>query len=101
MEIFVHNICPSASPPGLKRSIAKVLHGPEFEDYSTLPLNFDFFLLPPTIPGAQSGKLTLPSLEVGEHFMREYGGYRPRMDIAVGKFGQRLVFKESRNDPRP
>lgn len=101
MEVLIHNICPYATLPELKRTIADVLHGPDFEDYHTLPLNFDIFLLRQSRPDARSAKLTLPSVEVGEHFMSEYAGYRPRMKLWVGESRKPLSFKESRNEPWP
>lgn len=100
MEVYITNVCLSANPSDLKRAIAAVLHGPPFEDYHTLPLNFDVVLHPPSKNGPRSGRLSLPSAEVGQHFLREYGGKRPRGEIRAGTPGRILSFERSRYEPR-
>ncbi|KIP09624.1 hypothetical protein PHLGIDRAFT_28970 [Phlebiopsis gigantea 11061_1 CR5-6] len=39
--------------------------------------------------------------QVGQHFLREYGGKRPRKTIRVGAPGRILAFELSRHEPRP
>lgn len=101
MEVFIRNICPSASPPELKRAIASVLHDPSFAGYHTLPLNFDVSVHQPRRLGPRTGTLVLPSEEVGEHFLRECGGHWPRRELSVGDFAEPLSFEPGRYDPRP
>ena len=100
MEVYVTNICLSAALADLKRAIATVLHGPSYEGYHTLPLNFDISLHTSIRNGPRSGRLTLPSVEVGNHFLREYGGRRPREVIRVGAQGRNLAFERSKYSPR-
>lgn len=101
MEVFIRNICPSASPPELKRSIASVLHNPEFAGYHTLPLNFEVSIHPAHRPGPRTGTLVLPSEDVGDRFLRECGGRWPRREVRVGSPAVPLAFELGRHDPRP
>lgn len=91
------NICPTATTPELKRAVASVLHGPGYLQFHTLPLNFDIRPL----PGRGSAILTLPSVDVGKKFLKEYGGYRPRCRLVAGRLRHTLQFEEGRQDPRP
>ena len=103
MEIFIANICDltPVTAPQLKRAIADVLHGPAFVHYHTLPLNFEIGFKPAYREGPRSAILTVPSHEIGVHFLSEYGGYRPREWIALGDYGRVLRFEQGRHSPRP
>lgn len=101
MEVFVSNIDPPTDLPALKRAIASVLHGPDFDGYHTLPLNFEVSLLPARRAGLRCATLTLPSQEVGEHFLKEYGGYRPRQELETEASWTPLAFERGRYEPRP
>lgn len=98
MEVFIQNICPTASPYGVKRTIADVLHGPAFQQYQALPINFELFMFPPKADQCRRAVLTLPTYDIGQHFLRDYGGSQPYFSIQVGL--TQLQVKPSRNSPR-
>ncbi|TCD63993.1 hypothetical protein EIP91_004695 [Steccherinum ochraceum] len=90
MEIFMQNIAFSATKHQIKTEIARVIHGPDYAQYSNgRPLNLEVYILPKRKnrnsrrPGRQ-GKLTLPYVEVGHQFLREYGGRTPRRRVIIG-----------------
>ncbi|KAI0053305.1 RdRP-domain-containing protein [Auriscalpium vulgare] len=87
MEIFMRGIHWQVDKLDLQREVAKILHSPSYSGYSHLPLNFEVTLFPPN--GATRaahrglGILALPTPEVGQRFLNEYGGNRPYIPLQV------------------
>lgn len=84
MELFISNIPYTADDVQLQRCLATVLHSPEYLFYhGTRPgqMNFRVEIMPDR-KGLRKhrglGKLTLPSSNVGERFLRDYGDPQPR-----------------------
>lgn len=101
MEAHINDIHFSITLPDLKRAIATVLHGRGYEDHHTLPLNFAVSAFRRTGVNIFSAKLTLPSVEVGKRFMREYGGRRPRSCLKIEASHHTVTFRDSKYDPFP
>jgi RNA-dependent RNA polymerase len=102
MEVFIENICPTASVYDIKRAIAAVLHSSDYQKFYAqslpVPLNFEVAIFPPVANKPLRGALTLPTEEIGQHFLRDYGGLTSWTTIEVGQ--KTLLFKESSKKPR-
>lgn len=99
MEVFMRNIAYSVDHKDLTRELARILHGPDFV-HSSIRINFRIFLLPDK-RGLGShrgcGKLTLPTEEVGNHFLALFGNLATRV-LALGN--RRIFFSLSKTPPR-
>ncbi|KAF9821946.1 hypothetical protein IEO21_00376 [Rhodonia placenta] len=71
MEILMRNIAPSANPPQLKISLANILHSPDYPRYRGRVANFEVYIF-------RSRE------EIGQHFLREYGGQTPSKSLVIG-----------------
>ncbi|TFK57359.1 RdRP-domain-containing protein [Heliocybe sulcata] len=97
MDIYMKSISFSATKNDVYHQIASVLHGPDYQQHSALPLNFHVMLFPDRrgaghIHGG-SGLLTLPSVDIGERFLSEYAGRPPLKTISVRT--RRILFDKS------
>lgn len=99
MEVFMQDIGLDVQLNDLKRAIAAVLHNAPFKGYQQLPINFEVSVFPPKAGQCRRGALTVPSHDIGRHFLRDYGGPAPGQTIVV--CGQTVRFTESKNLPRP
>ncbi|TCD63395.1 hypothetical protein EIP91_005603 [Steccherinum ochraceum] len=100
MEIHLENIAISATPNQIKLAVAKIIHTSPYTRHSKLPLNLAVTIYPPKngpVQRTRHGALTLPLAAVGEEFLSEFGGVKPKRTIVVGT---RLRFTKSRNKPR-
>ena len=100
MEIFMKNVAFSATPQGVKDTIAEVLHSAAYRKYSDSPLNFSVNILPPgrkRDARGQCGKLTVPSPAVGRQFLATCGGLKPKRPIRVA--GMQICFTKSWHQP--
>lgn len=97
MEIFFDNVHQSATVSTVKIMIAGVLHRPEYR--SPTPINFDISFFPQAnADQCHRGLLTLPTDEIGQHFMRDFGGNRPRRTLAIAE--QSIMFRPSKKPLR-
>lgn len=97
MEVFVDNVHPHATLSTLKVMLAGVFQGPEYHPLA--PVNFDVFLFSQANAGqCHRGRLTLPTDEVGQHFMRDFGGNNPRRTLVFAE--QAISFKPSNKSHR-
>ncbi|KAH7868663.1 RNA dependent RNA polymerase-domain-containing protein [Lentinula edodes] len=99
MDVFMHNIDLSGTQLDVIKALAKKLHRPEYSPIT--PLNFHVRLFQPGRRGSWRrnsgcGLLSLPTVEIGEKFLREYGGEdsQPRERIIVIR-AKRVFFKKS------
>ncbi|KAJ3873480.1 RNA-directed RNA polymerase 2 [Lentinula edodes] len=99
MDVFMHNIDFSGTQLDVIKALAKKLHRPEYSPIT--PLNFHVRLFQPGRRGpwrrnSGCGLLSLPTVEVGEKFLREYGSEdsQPRERIIVIR-ARRVFFKNS------
>ncbi|KAH8102595.1 RNA dependent RNA polymerase-domain-containing protein [Cristinia sonorae] len=104
MEIFMQNIAFSTTKNQLKTELAHRIHHPDYAQYSAgRPMNLEVYILPKRKgrnngrQQGRSGKLTLPSVEAGRHFLREYSGPNPQKSVTVGT---RIRFALSNVAPR-
>jgi RNA-dependent RNA polymerase len=89
MEVFIRNVPFHCEYHQVQREIASVLHTAEFNHHGSQPgpLNFRVHLLPDKRGSHKHGgvgKLTLPSVVVGELFLQEFSGPAPRRFISMG-----------------
>ena len=98
MEVFIPDICPDVQQNDLRRAIAAVLHNDPFKVYQQHPINFLVSVFPTKAGQCRRGALTVPTHDIGQHFLRDYGGRAPSKTIVVG--GQPLRFVQSKNSPR-
>ncbi|GJE90830.1 RNA dependent RNA polymerase [Phanerochaete sordida] len=100
MEVQILSICPSANVRDIKRAIADVLHTPDFQEDGSPLMNFEVFLFPAKDEDQpRKGALTLPSADIGDQFLQDYGGSPANKTISVGWYD--LEFRKSGKDPRP
>ncbi|KAH8120135.1 RdRP-domain-containing protein [Phellopilus nigrolimitatus] len=105
MEVFMMNIGLTAKKIQIITEIAKVVHGPSYAHFNNgAVVNFEVYLHRPkklqhAKPSYRTGVVTFPSLEVGEHFLRDCGGSMPRVRISMGY--QLVTFRKGIKDPRP
>ncbi|KAH9829378.1 RNA dependent RNA polymerase-domain-containing protein [Rhodofomes roseus] len=79
MEVFMQGIPFSMEQPQLKELLASVFHGAAYSDHSPQPLNFEVRIYRKvTKRGTRNGVITVPTTEIGEQFLREYGQGSPR-----------------------
>ncbi|THH30362.1 hypothetical protein EUX98_g3831 [Antrodiella citrinella] len=102
MEIFMENISVTATSALIKNAVAHIIHSSDYSNFSTgPPLNLDVDILPRARnDGSRVGRLTLPSTEVGQYFLTEYGGLYPRKDITIGSRRIRFNKSERRADAK-
>lgn len=102
MDIFMVNLSHSVSKDQLKVEIARVLHSPEYAHHRGVqsPMNFDISI-PPRKGGSPKkiGFLTVPTAEVGEHFLRDFGGDRPPRTVTLGM--SRIKFLRGNKPAKP
>jgi RNA-dependent RNA polymerase len=100
MDIFMRNIDFSATQQDVIRVLAKELHRPEYSSPDT-PLNFHVRLFQPGRRGSWKknsgcGLLTLPSVELGEIFLREYGDdHELQGSSTVNVRTKKILFRKS------
>jgi RNA-dependent RNA polymerase len=103
MDLFMRNVAWAASERQLTRSLADILHGPDFAVFSTsgAPLNFRVTLY--SAKGQQRhngiGVLTVPRRDVGQHFLALYGGLHPTHFVFFAS--RRILWTESNKPSRP
>lgn len=103
MEVFMRDVGYYVTHHQLTIELAKILHGPRFQELSPLPFNFHVYLFKGN-RGMGShkgcGALTLPSTEIGNRFLSDYGeGMYRTSDCVVGN--RRIKFSPSKRSPRP
>ncbi|KAE9396411.1 RdRP-domain-containing protein [Gymnopus androsaceus JB14] len=97
MDIFMRNIDFSATQQDVIRTLAKELHRQEYSPDT--PINFHIRLFQPGRRGSWKrnsgcGLLTLPSIELGERFLSEYGeDAEPQRHVVIR--AKRAFFKKS------
>ncbi|CDO72330.1 hypothetical protein BN946_scf184977.g27 [Trametes cinnabarina] len=100
MEVFMTNIAPGTSVHQLKVELATILHTPPFRQPTNPPINFEVYVFPRKQRSRfQCGALTLPSYDVGELFLRLYGGRTPQRSVQGG--ATRIQFQLSNREARP
>ncbi|KAI0033371.1 RNA-directed RNA polymerase 2 [Vararia minispora EC-137] len=105
MEIHVRDIPYSCDHHTLTRRIAEILHRPPFSGITPGPANFHLWLFKNRRTGhghSGSGALTLPSVPLGQAFMREYGeapGNVPSRVLTITR--RRVRFLPSKNVAKP
>ena len=85
MDIFMHNIAYAAKEIDVRIAVAEKLHRPPFP--TDPPLNFRVHLFKSKKGGC--GMLTLPTLEVGDTFLRTYG------HTSIMVKGRKIMFRLS------
>lgn len=88
MELFLANVDWNLSRQQVTEGLAKVLHGSLFAHLSPIPMNFHVQLHPERNGIRQhrgTGALTLPSRQIGEHFMDLYGSQQSRNPLIIGR----------------
>lgn len=102
MDVFMRDVSYNISDKDLTRQMAHILHGPSFEGFSTLPLNFKVSLFPDKKHGLGRhrgiGTLTLPTAAVGERFLTLFAGANPALVALAGN--RRIQFQRSKVHPR-
>ncbi|KAG6911837.1 hypothetical protein DXG01_000084 [Tephrocybe rancida] len=101
MEVFMHNISYNVSQHHLTTELARVLHGPRYAHFSSVPLNFHVYLFKDKKGFHQHkgcGTLTLSSEEIGRRFLGEYGE-GSLLSFTAGD--RRIRFTISKRVPRP
>ena len=96
MEVFIRGIPFSMEQSKLKELLAGTLHSATYAHHASQPLNFDIRLhRKRSKDGRRSGTLTVPTEDVGEQFLREYGDHsRDVRDV----FGL-MTFERSKKAP--
>lgn len=101
MDIFMTNIGISVKPDQLKIELAGVLHKPPYSDLpsSQSPMNLEIIIhrKKPSYP-QRSGILTVPTTEIGNAFLRDFGGPAPARSLVLGT---RIKFQQGKKAPRP
>lgn len=99
MDIFITSICYTVTAHTLKRAIAAVLHGPDFQSGSAIPINFEVVIFRQNAAGQlRCGVMTLPTLDLGLRFLQEFQNRR-RRHIVCGL--QKLGFSPGKKEPHP
>ncbi|KAI0033365.1 RNA-directed RNA polymerase 2 [Vararia minispora EC-137] len=102
MEIFMRNIPYACTQHRLDRALADVLHNAPFQDMSLHQINFQIFLFQDKRKlhvHSGTGSLTLPTLEIGQRFLDEYGGPLPSRSLSVDN--RKILFHLSNRPPNP
>ncbi|KDR85157.1 hypothetical protein GALMADRAFT_233817 [Galerina marginata CBS 339.88] len=99
LEIFMRNVDWNFTRHQVMAELEKVLHGPNFSHFSQTqtPLNFHVHLHPDKnrIRNHKgTGALTLPSIQIGKHFLDLHGSDKPQFPIFVGR--KRILFAVSK-----
>ncbi|KAF8640510.1 hypothetical protein AX17_000172 [Amanita inopinata Kibby_2008] len=96
MEIFMRSISWSVGHDELTRELAEVLHSPLYE--SLIPrMNFNVHLIRDMTRMHSHrgiGFLTLPTKEVGQQFLDDYGGHNNKLEVR----NRRIRFSKSKHD---
>lgn len=80
----------------IEDEVASVLHSPDYQHFSPLPLNFHVHLFRDKrhLHGHSGcGALTLPTEPVGSKFLAEFGGSFQSRSIVLG--GRPIIFRSS------
>lgn len=98
----MRNINNSFTTHDVTVEIAKIIHGDAYSSFSSFPLNFHVYLFKDKKKNtgfrhSGSGALTLPTVEVGHHFLTEYGKPSAK-SMYLG--GRRVQFSASKSTPR-
>ncbi|KIJ68271.1 hypothetical protein HYDPIDRAFT_81362 [Hydnomerulius pinastri MD-312] len=96
MDIYLSNIDPSIPRRQILLAVAKVLQLPKFTQVSPA-LRFDVNLFRNRKVGGLSGRgmLTLPTAELGDLFLQEYGGSSPKTVVTLAS--KSIHFQKSRH----
>nr|CAA83245.1 unnamed protein product [Phanerodontia chrysosporium] len=101
MDIYMAHIGFSVTREHLKTEIARVLHSPEYQHHRGVqfPMNFEVIIHKKkgTSP-FRSGILTVPTPDIGAHFLRDFGGGTPMRRMVLGT---RIFFQPGNKQPRP
>ncbi|KAJ3808703.1 RNA-directed RNA polymerase 2 [Lentinula aff. lateritia] len=102
MDVFMRNIDFSATQLDVIKALAKKLHRPEYSPVT--PLNFHVRLFQPGRRGSWRrnsgcGLLSLPTVEIGEKFLREFGGEDPQPRERLIVIRAKRVFFENSTKP--
>lgn len=112
MEVFVRNL-----PFGIDRvkfieEIASVFHGRQYgRDANWSPINFEAVLNRPkkqknpaifvgqSFRSFSTGAVTFPSYKIGQDFLDDFGGDRPRISVKFGNSPRPVLFSLSKFPP--
>lgn len=98
MEVFIRGIPFSMEQSKLKELLASTLHSAAYTHHTPQSLNFDIRVhRKRSKDGQRSGIMTVPTEEVGEQFLRDYGGGSPGEH---GIFGS-ITFERGQKAPNP
>ncbi|KAF4623572.1 hypothetical protein D9613_001948 [Agrocybe pediades] len=103
MELYMQNIDFRYTKHQVTEELAKVIHGPYFSHFSQ-NLNFHVHLHPDKQRVRNHngrGFLTLPTAEVGRHFMNLYGSDPPRLPLMIGKGFVSFSISKNKPEGRP
>lgn len=98
MELFMHNIDWNIDKHVITRQLADLLHGPNFTDLSSAPINFHVHLHPDkkhVRKHGGTGALTLPTVNIGKRFL-DFCRSQP---LTIGR--KTISMSNSKNLPRP
>ncbi|TRM65783.1 RNA dependent RNA polymerase-domain-containing protein [Schizophyllum amplum] len=106
MDIFMRNINFFTTQYELTQCLAEILHSDPYNHMSGLPLNFAVRLFKDkrgTRPHGGIGIMTLPSVEIGQRFLHEYGEVPGRAPLKTcypaRSAGRAVMFKISDRAP--
>ncbi|KZT06877.1 RdRP-domain-containing protein [Laetiporus sulphureus 93-53] len=99
MDIFMCNLPMSLTPNQLKIRIATELHSPDFgrRTAGNNPINFEVRISNKK-GRAPVGFLTVPTIEIGQEFLEEYGGNTSQKPIVIG--GSRIKFLPGKREAK-
>jgi RNA-dependent RNA polymerase len=101
MELFMTDISPSSNKHEITRQIATALQAHSYTHFSNLPINFhvQLFRNRSGRNHSRQGSLTLPSIDIGNKFLQEYGGHTSPKMLSIS--GKRIKFCKSKRTARP
>jgi hypothetical protein len=98
MELFMRNVDWNIDKHVVTRQLANLLHGPNFTDLSSIPINFHVQLHPDkkrVRKHGGTGALTFPTVDIGKRFLDFYQS----QPLTIGK---KIIFlSNSKKPPRP
>jgi len=98
MELFMHNVDWNIDRHVVTRQFANLLHGPNFTDLSSIPINFHVQLHPDKkhVRGhGGTGALTLPTIDIGKRLLDLYQS----QPLTIGR--KTISLSNSKRSPRP
>ncbi|EKM60969.1 uncharacterized protein PHACADRAFT_168316 [Phanerochaete carnosa HHB-10118-sp] len=100
MDVFMTHIGFGVSKVQLKVELARVLHSPEYRHNRGIQFPMNLEVVIHRKKGQtpfRSGLLTVPTVAVGEQFLRDFGGPTPPRSLVLGT---RIKFQPSNKPPR-